>query len=274
MPFFETRDGTSLAYEDYGGGPPIVFVAGWVLNSGMWEYQLPCFLQRGYRCVLPDRRGHGRSDRPSGGYDLDTRADDLAMLLEHLDLREATLVTHSAGGGEAARYLARHGDGRVARVAFLAPTLPFLKQTEDNPEGLPQAACDESVVQFHRDRPKWFADRAQGYFATHLGNDVSPALIDNEMRRCLSASPVATVAMWESSFHADHREDLRAITVPVLVVHGAADQSAPVELTGRRAAKMIPGCVYHEYPTAGHGLYVTHAEQINADLVAFIDGAA
>jgi non-heme chloroperoxidase len=274
MPFFETCDGTCLAYEDYGSGPPIVFVAGWVLNAGMWEYQVPCFLQRGYRCVLPDRRGHGRSDRPPGGYDIDTRADDLAALIEHLDLREVTLVAHSAGGGEAARYLARHGESRVARVAFLAATLPFLKQTEDNPEGLPQDACDEAVAQFHRDRPKWFADRAQGYFATHLGNDVSPALIDNELRRCLSASPTATVEMWKSSFHADHRDDLRAITIPVLIIHGAADQSAPIDLTGRRTAKLVPGSVYNEYPAAGHGLYATHAEQINADLVTFIHDAA
>lgn len=274
MPFFETRDGVRLAYEDYGSGAPVMFVAGWVLNADMWEYQVPCFLERGYRCVLPDRRGHGRSDRPPGGYDIDTRADDLAALIEHLDLWEITLVAHSAGGGEAARYLARHGQGRVARVAFLAAVLPFLKQADDNPAGLPQAACDEAVAQFRRDRPKWFADRAQGYFATHLGHDASPALIENEVRRCLSASPVATAEMWKSSFHADHRDDVRAITVPVLIIHGAADQSAPVDLTGRRTAKLVPGCVYNEYPAAGHGLYVTHAEQVNADLVKFIHDAA
>lgn len=273
MPFFEAADGTRLAYEDYGTGSPIVFVAGWVLNADMWEYQVPFFIGRGYRCVLPDRRGHGRSDRPSGGYDIDTRADDLAALIEHLDLREITLVAHSAGGGEVARYLARHGEGRVARVAFAASTLPFVKLTEDNPEGLPEAACEAAVAQFQRDRPKWFADRAQGYFATHLDNDVSPALIDNEIRRCLSASPLATVEVWRAAFHADHRDDLRAITVPVLVIHGAADQSAPIDLTGRRTAKLIPGCVYNEYPTAGHGLYVTHATQLNTDILEFISSA-
>jgi non-heme chloroperoxidase len=273
MPFFATGDGTRLAYEDYGAGAPVVFVAGWVLNADMWEYQVPFFLERGFRCVLPDRRGHGRSDRPASGYDIDTRADDLAALIAHLDLRDITLVTHSAGGGEAARYLTRHGDGRVARVAFLAATLPFLKLTDDNPGGLPQAACDEAVAQFHRDRPKWFADRAQGYFATHLGNDVSPALIDNELRRCLSAAPLATAEMFKWSFRTDFREELRAITVPALIIHGVPDQSAPIEITSRRTAKLMPGSTYKEYPTAGHGLYVTHAEQINADLLEFMTAA-
>jgi non-heme chloroperoxidase len=270
MPFFQAADGTRLAYEDYGTGGPIMFVPGWALNADMWEYQVPFFAERGYRCVLPDRRGHGRSDRPPAGYDLDTRADDLAALIEHLDLREITLIAHSAGGGEVTRYLARHGERRVARVAFVAALLPFLKLTDDNPAGLPEAACEAAIAQFRKDRPKWFADRVQGYFATHLGNDVSPALIVNELRRCLSASPVATAQVWRSSFHADHRAALRATTIPVLIIHGAADQSAPIDLTGRRTAALLPGCRYKEYPTAGHGLYVTHAEQLNTDLLDFI----
>jgi pimeloyl-ACP methyl ester carboxylesterase len=272
MPFFHADDGVRLAYEDYGSGAPIVFVAGWVLNAVMWEYQVPFFLDRGHRCVLLDRRGHGRSDRPSSGYDIDTRADDLAALLEHLDLTEVTLVAHSAGGGEVTRYLARHGEQRVARVVFVAAILPFLKLTEDNPEGMPEAACEAAVAQFRKDRPKWFADRAQGYFATHLGNDVSPALIDNELRRCLSASPLATTEVWRSSFHADFRAELREIGIPALIVHGVADQSAPIDLTGRRTAKLVPNNVYREYPTAGHGVYVTHAEQLNADILEFITG--
>ena|SRR5215467_5569924 len=151
MPFFQTADGTRLAYEDYAAGPPIVFVAGWALNGDMWEYQVPFFAERGYRCVLPDRRGHGRSDRPPAGYDPGTRADDLAALIEHLDLREITLVAHSAGGGEVARYLARHGEQRIARAAFVAATLPFLKLTDDNLAGLPEAACEAAIAQFpHR----------------------------------------------------------------------------------------------------------------------------
>lgn len=270
MPYLETTDGTRLAYEDYGTGAPIVFIAGWSLNTEMWEYQVPFFVERGYRCVLLDRRGHGRSDRPSTGYDLDTRADDVAELIQHLDLRELTLVAHSAGGAEVARYLARHGTARVARIALFATTLPFLRQTEDNPHGLPDEAALASVAQWRTDRPKWFADRAQGYFATHLGNDVSPALIEHETRRCLSAAPWATIAVWESTFPSDHRETLRKLPIPALVVHGVPDQSIPIDASSRRTAELIPDCVYKEYPTAGHGLYITHAAQLNDDLLDFM----
>ncbi|MEV8637627.1 alpha/beta hydrolase [Streptosporangium sp. NPDC051023] len=272
MPYFETADGTRLAYEEYGTGAPIVFVASWALSADMWEYQVPFFVDRGYRCVLLDRRGHGRSDRPSGGYDMDTRADDLAALIEHLDLREITLVGHSAGGAEVARYLARHGEERVARVAFVSAVLPFLKRTDDNPEGAPEVVCEASIAQFQSDRPSWFAQRAQGFYATHLGNDVSPALVDLTMRQCLETSPRATTEVWRSTFHADHREGLRAITVPTLIVHGAADQSAPVDMTGRRTAQLVPGGVYKEYPTGGHGLFVTHRERLNADILDLIKG--
>ena len=272
MPYLDAQDRTQLAYEDYGTGVPMVFVSGWVLNADMWEYQVPFFRASGHRCVLLDRRGHGRSDRPSAGYDINTRADDIAALIERLDLEGVTVVAHSAGGGEVVRYLTRHGQQRIARIALLATTLPFLKQTDDNPAGLPQEACDVAVDQFHHDRPKWFADRAQGYFATHLGNDVSKALVDNELRRCLSASATATVEVWKSSYHTDFRDDVRAVTVPTLIIHGTADQSAPVHLTGRRTAELLPGSIYEEYPTAGHGLYVTHAERINADLLAFMEG--
>ncbi|OLT05040.1 arylesterase [Pseudonocardia sp. CNS-004] len=274
MPHFTTTDGTRLAYEDYGtgggSGEPIVFVASWVLDADMWEYQIPFFAERGYRCIALDRRGHGRSDRPPTGYDIDTTADDLAALLEHLDLTGVTLVGHSFGGAEVARYLARHGEDRVARVAFVSAVVPFLKQTDDNPDGLPEAALEATIAQFRTDRPKWFAQQAQVWYATHLGNEVSPALIDWTLGKCLSASPWATTQLFRSMFHADHRAGLREITVPSLVVHGAADTSAPVELTGRRTAHLVPGCRYVEYPTAGHGLFVTHAEQLNAELLELL----
>ncbi|MFC0862929.1 alpha/beta fold hydrolase [Sphaerimonospora cavernae] len=270
--FFETPDGTRLAYESYGRGAPILFAASWALSGDMWEYQIQFFVERGYRCITLDRRGHGRSDRPSDGYDLDASADDIAALIEHLDLYEVTLVGHSAGGAELARYLARHGDGRVARVAFISAVLPFLKRTDDNPEGAPEAALRATLAEFRTDRPKWFAKQTQIWFATHLGNDVSPALIDWMLAQCLATSPWATARLFEAAFHADHRAALRAITVPVLVVHGAADASARVEITGRRTAALVPGSLYREYPTAGHGLFVTHADELNDDLLAFIKG--
>jgi non-heme chloroperoxidase len=271
MPYFTGSDGTQLAYEDHGTGRPLVLLAGWTLAADMWEYQVPFLVEAGYRCVLLDRRGHGRSDSPSGGYDLDTLADDVAALVEHLDLRDVTLVGHSNGAGECVRYLARHGEERVAAVAFVCGTGPYQEQTEDNPDGLPEALVEAAIAAFRRDRPKFFADRAQGYYATHLFNDVSPALIELGVRQCLLANPVAAVEFWRAAYHADHRADLRAITVPALVVHGAADQSADVARTGRRTAALVPGAVYREYPTAGHGLYVTHRDQLNADLIELVE---
>ncbi|MFI6867637.1 alpha/beta fold hydrolase [Nocardia sp. NPDC050406] len=270
MPNFQTADGTTLAYEDYGTGTPIVFIAGWSLFSDMWEHQLYYFLEHGYRCVLLDRRGHGRSDRPSSGYDVDTRADDIATLLEHLDLTGATMVAHSAGGAEAVRYLARHGEARVDRLVLLAAAVPSLLQTEDNPLGVPKEMLDWTLNALRTDRFKWLTERAQGYFATHLGNDVSPALIENEIRRCMSVSPYASLEVQRALMFGDHTADLEALTVPTLIMHGPADQSVPIDPTSRRAARLIANNVYKELPTAGHGMYVTHAAEINADIMEFM----
>ncbi|MDL4816630.1 alpha/beta fold hydrolase [Actinomadura opuntiae] len=267
--FFETRDGTRLSYEDYGQGHPVVFVTSAMLNTGMWEYQIPFFTEHGYRCLTFDRRGHGRSDRPSGGYDVDTLADDLAAFLEHLDLRDVILVGHSTGGAEIARYLARHGEDRVQRVAFVSAVLPFLRQTEDNPEGVPQELFDGLIAMIRADRPKWLTMQSQLFFATQLGNDVHPATIDWMIRMCLDAAPWAVLEVQKTVYHADNREALRNITVPCLVVHGDADFSAPVEATGRRTAALVPGAVYKEYPAAGHGLFVSHKDRLNGDLLEF-----
>ncbi|GAA1959676.1 alpha/beta fold hydrolase [Kitasatospora viridis] len=268
--FFETHDGTRIAYEDYGTGEPVVLIAGAMLNTDMWECQIPFLVEHGYRCIAIDRRGHGRSDRPSDGYDIETTTEDLAALLEHLDLRDATLVGHSTGGAEAARYLARHGNARVARVVFLAAILPFLKLTEDNPGGIPEEVAEQLFQQIRADRGKWMARQTQAYFATHLGNDVSPQQIDATYQQCMSTSPWATLKMQQAAFHADSREALSRVTVPAMVVHGAADFSAPIDVTGRSTAAALPGCTYREYPTAGHGLYVSHAAELNADLLAFL----
>lgn len=270
MPNFESHDGTRLAYEDYGSGTPLVLIASWALNADMWEYQIPYFTERGYRCVALDRRGHGRSDRPSGGYDLDALSDDIAALLDHLDLREVTLISHSFGGFEAAHYLARHGTERVTKVAYIAAMLPALTWSEDNPDGVPAAYGEKLIAALRSDRPRWFARGAQGFFATHLFNDVSPALIDQTLRDCLSAAPYALIECQRTMWAADERATLRACAIPTLVVHGAADQSALIDVTGRRTAKLVPDCVYREYPTAGHGLYASHKDELNVDILEFL----
>ena len=269
---FTTTDGTTLAYEDYGTGEPIVFVAGAMLNTEMWEYQIPFFTDRGYRCIALDRRGHGRSDRPATGYDIATTADDLAALLDHLDLREATLVGHSTGGAEIAHCLARHGAGRVARVAFVSAILPFMKATDDNPGGIAEAMLDALLDSVRTDRGRWMARQTQVYFNSHLNPGVSPEQLDATYRQCMSTAPWATLRMQEAVFHCDSRAALRALTVPALIVHGAIDFSAPVEVTGRRTAEIVPHAPYRENPTGGHGLYTSHAAEFNNDLLEFIKG--
>ncbi|MFF0632823.1 alpha/beta fold hydrolase [Nocardia sp. NPDC004151] len=269
--FFTTpTDGTTLAYEDYGTGAPLVFISGWALPTDMWECQVPFFLEQGYRCVLLDRRGHGRSDRPSSGYDTDTRADDLAALLEHLDLRDAILIAHSTGAAEAVRYLARHGADRVARIALLGPAIPYLLQTEDNPVGVPAAMIDASTADLRADRAQWLADRAQGYFATHLGTRVSAAAIEAEVQRSMSCSPIAALEVQKAVARTDHRADVAALAVPTLLLHGLHDQSIPIEVSSHQAVRLYPEAVLKEYPTAGHGLYRSHADQVNADLLEFV----
>ncbi|GAA5031610.1 alpha/beta fold hydrolase [Actinopolymorpha pittospori] len=270
MPFITAADGTLLAYEDYGSGPTVVFIAGWALSADMWEHQVPWFVSAGHRCVLLDRRGHARSQRPSTGYDLDTLSDDIAALLDQLDLRDVTLVGHSFGGVEVAHHLSRHGSGRVARAVFLAACLPSMRRSEANPDGLPQEVIDATMAALRADRQKWLHDGSQAFFATHLGNDVSPALIDDAIRQCLNVAPMAALAVQETNLAAAHEVELAELDLPVLVLHGAADASALVQITGRRTAAIVPGAVYREYPTAGHGLYITHAETINADIAEFI----
>ncbi|MFF0487760.1 alpha/beta fold hydrolase [Nocardia sp. NPDC004068] len=269
MPYFTTTDGTTLAYEEYGTGPVLVFLAGWSLNTEMWDHQVPFFVEQGYRCVLLDRRGHGRSDRPAGGYDLDTRADDVAALFEHLNLTDATLIAHSGGGAEAVRYLSRHGQDRVARLVLLAAAVPRLLWSDDHPTGVPRAALEASIAALRADRPGWMADRAQGYFATHIGNKVSTALVDNEIRRCLSATHMAALEVQKCIAFDDLRPELPSITVPVLLVHGHHDQSIPIDPTSRVALRLFPNATLKELPTAGHGMYVTHAAEVNQDILEF-----
>lgn len=273
MPYVETGDGTSLFYADWGVGPPVVFVHGWSLHSGMWEYQLPSLTDHGLRCVAYDRRGHGRSDQPGRGYDSDTLADDLAALLNHLDLRGVTLVAHSMGAGEVVRYLARHRAGRVARIALIAATTPCLMTSADTPEGVDRAVFDATAAALRRDRPGWFAAGAGAYFA--LGRPdcrVPPALVEDAIRMCLATPLMVQLACFRAFTETDFCPDLRAVNVPALVIHGDADQSAPLDRTGRRTAAGLAHGRLVVYEGAPHGLYVTEQNRLNDDLLAFVRG--
>lgn len=271
MPYVETHDGTRLYYVDSGGARPVVFVASAWLSSRMWEFQLPFLAQRQLRCVAYDRRGHGRSDWPWHGYDYDTLADDLAALLNALDLREVTLVAHSAGGGEVVRYLTRHGAGRVARIALVSATTPFPMKTASNPDGVDRALMEADLVARTADRPKWFAKHAEGFFGLGLpGISVSPEFTRFMIGQCLDCSARATVDVFLAGFTTDLRDEVRAIPVPTLIIHGDHDQQAPLELCGRRTAQLVPENTFTVYEHAAHGLFVTHANRLNADVLAFI----
>jgi non-heme chloroperoxidase len=269
LPTFITHDGTQLSYESYGEGPVVVFCNSVMLRTDMWDYQVASLVQQGYRCVLHDWRGHGRSDRPSNGYDYDTLAQDVDALVETLGIDEFFLIGHSMGAAVAVRYLVRNGRGRVRKLVLISPMLPFLKQTPDNPGGIPVEIFEHSESLLRHDRSRWLADQQQVFFASHL-RAVSPAMIDWARRDCESASMYSVLTLQHHIFHEDHRSMVDGVDVHTLVVHGTADFSAPVEVCGRPTAEAIPHAVYREYPDAGHGIYASHHNEINADLLVFL----
>ncbi|MED1203598.1 alpha/beta fold hydrolase [Heyndrickxia acidicola] len=235
MPFIETKDHTRLFYKDWGGDKPVVFISSLYLSSDMWEYQLPYLASQGLRCIAYDRRGHRRSDSPWDEYDYTTLADDLAELIEHLNLREVTLVGHSMGGGEVVRYLSRHGTDRVAKIALLSTSAPFPMKTEDNPIGIEKSVFNEGLNSIIKDRPKWLADNALPFFGVGLhGVSISPEFTQWMIQLCLQCSPKAVIECNHTIFTTDLREEMRQITVPALIIHGDHDQSAPSAEEGAR----------------------------------------
>jgi pimeloyl-ACP methyl ester carboxylesterase len=257
----ETRDGTRLFVKDWGprAGKPVLFTHGWPLDADMWEYQMPALAQRGFRCVAFDRRGFGRSDQPGHGYDFDTFADDLAAVVGDRDLRDVTLVGFSMGAGEMARYLARHGGARVARVALIGATLRPLD------EGVATAMTAALCI----DRPKFLADGVPSLFAATGGQAVSPEMMDWIVGLALRASPLATVACMRLLAHADFTSALGVFTMPTLLVHGDQDGSAPID-GARAVAAAIPGSRLLEYPGQPHGLFLTERDRLTRDLLAFV----
>jgi pimeloyl-ACP methyl ester carboxylesterase len=224
--------------------------------------------------VLYDRRGHGRSDRPAAGYDIDTLADDLAAVIGHFDLREATLVAHSLGSKEAIRYLTRHGQERIARLVLIGPVTPLLRRTADNPGGLDPALVDANYAAVAANVPKWCADfeAAGPYFGTSRG--ASPGLVDWTIRMIVDTPLPVLLETLKVNADVNMRAELQKIQVPTLIIHGDQDASAPIDLTGRKTAELIDGASLTVYPGAGHGLYASDHDTLTADLLAFINGRA
>ena len=264
--FVDANDGTRLFVRSWGNGAPIVLVHSWALNSDMWQYQTVELAAHGYRCVAYDRRGHGRSDVPPQGYDFDTLADDLSAVVESCDLANATLVAHSMGAGEVVRYLTRHGAKRVARVVLLAPTTPCILHRDDNPDGVPAQAFEALRALWRADFPKWVVDNTPPFFT----KDTSPAMMQWGTNMMLQASLPVALECNRSMVDADFRADLRQVTGPTLVLHGDADASAPLALTGAKTAALIPGCRLEVYAGAPHGLFLTHMARVGADIRDFI----
>lgn len=264
-----TADGAELFFRDWGAGRPVVFLAGWTLQSQMWAYQMEPLARAGLRCIAFDRRGHGRSSDPGRGYDFDTLAGDLAAVLEVLDLRGVTLVAHSFASGEAVRYLTLFGPERIAGIVFVsAASIPYLTRTADNPLGLPPEAVEATLTELADDFPAWATARADPYFAGRS----SPAMVRATLDMMTQASQLGLLAMTRAQLTTDFRDELRAISRPVLLVHGDCDASAPLEMTSGPAAALISGARLRVYEGGPHGLYVTHKKELNADISSFVAG--
>jgi non-heme chloroperoxidase len=265
MPFIVAKDGAELYWREWGAGAPILFLSSLGCGSRMWDYQMAAFADQGFRCVGFDRRGHGRSDEPASGYDFDTFADDVAGLVDHLDLSDLTLIAHSMAGGEAVRYLTRHGGKRVGRLVLIAPTTPMLLKTDDNPNGAPREGFEALWALWRRDYPKWIADNVAPFFIP----ETSPAMMRWGANLLQTSLPV-TLACARAMAEVDFRAEMRRIEVPALIIHGDRDRSAPIELTGEPSAELIPDCRLLVYPGAPHGLMFTHMDQLNADVLRFM----
>jgi len=271
-----TRDGTRLYYKDWGSGQPIAFSHGWPLSADAWDDQLMFLATNGYRVIAHDRRGHGRSSQPSGGNDMDTYADDLAELVDALDLRDMVMVGHSTGGGEVTRYIGRHGAGRVAKAVLVGAITPLMLKTEANPGGTPIEAFDGIRKGLLADRAQFYRDLAYPFFgANREGSGVSDGVREDFWRQSMMCGLKAAYECVKVFSETDLTEDLKRFDLPTLIVHGDDDQIVPIADSAQLSSKLVKGAVLKVYPGAPHGLPITHKERLNRDLLDFIrDGVS
>ena len=270
MSFIKTKDGTEIYYKDWGEGPAVTFSHGWPLNADMWDGQMHFLAQQGFRVLAHDRRGHGRSSQNSSG-DMDRYADDLAALIETLDLKNITVVGHSTGGAEVSRYIGRHGTSRVAKAVLISAAVPALLQTDANPEGLPMEAWDGILAGLMADRSQFYKDLATQFFgANRPGAEVSQGILDQfwlwSMQSGLKNSCDSV-----RSLMTDFTEDLEKFDVPTLILHGEDDQIVPVQISAVKSAGIIKDAKDIIYPGAPHGITATHQDEINSELLRFLE---
>jgi len=275
MKYITTKDAASgedvqLSYKDYGQGRPVILIHGWPLSKDMWEYQIDDLVNAGLRVIKYDRRGFGKSDKPWDSYDYDTLAQDLKAIIDTLDLRDAVLVGFSMGGGEVVRYLKRYGSDRIGKIVLVSAVTPYMLKTADNPDGVDERVFTEILTELKKDRIGFLDTFGKQFFGVSLINHpVSAPLLNYYLSLAAVALPRATQQCAISFSHTDFRNDLQAVTVPSLIIHGDADKTVPIEASGNRTAALLPNAEYKVYEGAPHGLFYTHREKLNADLIAF-----
>ena len=273
MSTITTKDGTTLYYKDWGSGPVVTLSHGWPLNSDAWDGQMLFLAQNGFRVVAHDRRGHGRSSQSSSGNDMDTYADDLAELLEALELRNVTMVGHSTGGGEVTRYIGRHGTERVANAVLIGAVPPILVKSASNPDGIPLDVFDGLRTSLARDRSQFYKDFALLFYgANRPGAQVSQGTLDQFWMWSMQVGLKAVYECVKAFSETDFTKDLGKFDVPTLVMHGEDDQIVPIAISGKKSVRLVKGARQLFYPGLPHGLTATHADQVNRDLLAFLTG--
>ncbi len=273
MPYIQTQDGTEIYYNNMGTGAPVVLIHGWPLTGDSWDVQANFLGEHGVRVITYDRRGFGKSGKPWTGYDYDTLASDLHTLLEALDVHDATLVGFSMGGGEVVRFLTNYGTSRVAKAVLVSAVTPFLLKTDDNPDGVDASVFEGIAEQIRKDRPAFLESFGPTFYGRsalhHTVSDAQLAWTQSMAFTSTTRSMLAAAQSWSTT---DFREEMKRITIPVLVIHGTSDHTVPIDSSGWLAAKLLPNAMLSEYEGEPHGLFLTAADKLNEELLHFVGG--
>lgn len=272
MPYAKAKDSTRLYYKDWGSGAPVVLLHGWPLSGDSFDDTALALVEAGKRCIIPDRRGFGRSDQPWDGHDYDTYADDVAAVLEDAGVTQpVALVGFSMGGGEVARFLTKQGANRVSKAVLISAVVPYMAKTDDNPNGVPKATFDEMTAAMKKDRADFFQSFFKDFYGVGwVSQTVSEGVLMNSWRQAMMAGLRPTLAGAKAFATTDFRPDLKSFTVPTLIIHGTSDKTVPIDATAREAAKAIPGAQLIEYDGSAHGLFETDKQRLTEDLLGFL----